>query len=122
MTEGVRLFIANEGYDIPPSKITEALKGDLATLPKTLYSIILSYGYDEERVTKSMAKGAEMFKAQMEVMMNGEAKQSNGVHPNVLKEIRVEDVSKFRATLPMDDKPVPVQPLETFYECESPRL
>jgi hypothetical protein len=122
LAEGVRLFIANEGYDIPPSKVTEAIKGDLAVLPQTLHSIILSHGYNEERVTRSMLKGAEMFKAQTEVMMNGEAKESSGIHPNVLKEIRIDDLQNFRESLPMDDKPVPIQPLETFYECESPRL
>ncbi len=122
LAEGVRLFIANEGYDIPPSKVTEAVKGDRAVLPETLYSILLSHGYNQERVMKSMTKGADMFKAQTEIMTNGDAHQSNGIHPNVLKEIRINDVQSFRTTLLMDDKPVPVQPLETFYECESPRL
>lgn len=122
LAEGVRLFITNEGYDIPPSKVTEAVKGDPAVLPETLYSIILSHGYDQERVMKSMTKGADMFKAQTEVLTNGNAHQSKVGHPNVLKEIRIDDVQSFRTTLLMDDKPVPVQPLETFHECESPRL
>jgi len=122
LAEGVRLFITNEGYDIPPSKITEAVKGDISLLPQTLYSILLSHGYDQERVTKSMTKGADMFKAQTEIMMNGSAKESNGTYSHVLQEVRIQDIQKFRAGLPMDDKPVPIQPLETFYECESPRL
>jgi hypothetical protein len=116
----VRIFIAKEGYDIPPDEVTEAVKGDINSLPQNLYTLILKHGYDKDRVTGSMAKGAEMFKAQ--ITMNGVADDTATPKWNVLKEIKVEDMQTFRNTLRVGDKPAPVQPLETFYECESPRL
>jgi len=120
LADGVRIFIAKEGYDIPPAEVAEAVKGDVNSLPQNLYNLILKHGYDKDRVAGSMAKGAEMFKAQ--ITMNGAANGAATPKSNVLKEIKVEDMQKFRSTLRVGDKPAPVQPLETFYECESPRL
>ena len=120
LADGVRIFIAKEGYDIPPDEVTDAVKGDINSLPQNLYTLIIKHGYDKDRVTGSMAKGAEMFKAQ--ITMNGVADDTTTPKWNVLKEIKVEDMQTFRNTLRVGDKPAPVQPLETFYECESPRL
>jgi len=120
LADGVRIFIAKEGYDIPPGEVTEAVKDDVNSLPQNLYTLILKHGYDKDRVAGSMAKGSEMFKAQ--ISMNGVANGAAGPRWNLLKEIKVEDIQKFRNTLRVGDKPTPVQPLETFYECESPRL
>jgi len=120
LAEAVRLFVANEGYDVAPNEVTEAVKGDPSLIPQNIYALILAHGYDEERVAISMAKGAEMLNTQM--TGNGTAENGNGIADRVLKEIRVEDVQKFRDTLVVDEKPLPVQPLETFYELESPRL
>ena len=120
LANGVRVFIANEGYDIPPSEVAEAVKGDVNSLPQNIYGLVLKHGYDKDRVASSMAKGAEMFKAQ--ITMNGVTNEASAPMWHVLKEIKVEDMQKFRSTLKVGDKPTPVQPLETFYECESPRL
>lgn len=120
LATGVRLFIANEGYDIPPSEVAEAFKGDLSLVPQNLYSIIIGHGYDKDRVAKSMAKGAEIFDAQ--IAMDGVANGNGGIKSHVLREVKVENIKKFRSTLKVDDKPSPVQPLETYYESQSPKL
>jgi hypothetical protein len=120
LAEGVRLFIAGEGYDIPPSEVAEALKGDLTLMPQTLFALILKHGYDRDRVAQSMAKGAQMFNAQTatNTVPNGD-----GAHKyQSLKEINVKDIQEFRSTLNVGEKPSPICPLETFYECGSPRL
>jgi insulysin len=118
LAEMVRLFIATEGYDVPPEEVTEAVKGDPSLIPQNISALIVARGYDNDRVAQSMAKGAEMLSAQLE----GREVTANGVADRVLKEVKVDDLQKFRDTLKVDDKPNPVQPLETFYECESPRL
>jgi insulysin len=120
LADGVRIFIANEGYDIPPAEVAEAVNGDVNSLPQNLYALILQHGYDKDRVAASMAKGKEMFEAQ--ITMNGDSDGVATPISKVLKEVMVEDIKKFRSTLRVGDKPAPVQPLETFYECESPRL
>jgi hypothetical protein len=125
LAQGVRLFIANEGYDIPPAEVTEAVKGDIHQVPQKVYELILKHGYNHERVAKSLAKGADMFSAQAAAQAiptaNGTV-EKDGAKVQVLKEIRIQDLQKFRATLKVGEKPAPIQPLETFYECESPRL
>jgi hypothetical protein len=118
LAQAVRLFIATEGYDVPPTDVTEAVKGDPSLVPQNIYKLIVAAGYDQARVAKSMAKGAEMLNAQM--TPNGTSEK--GVAHYALKEVRVDDLQKFRETLEVGGKPCPVQPLETFYECESPRL
>jgi insulysin len=121
LAQGVRLFITNEGYDIPPTEVTEAVQGDLSLVPQKIYALILKHGYNQERVAKSLAKGADMFTAMIAPTANGTVKE-DGIKTQVLKEVRIEDLQKFRATLEVGGKPAPVQPLETFYECESPKL
>ena len=64
-------------------------------------------------MAQSLAKSAEMFNAQTAVNTG-----ATGSTSNVLKEVHVDNLKKFRNTLKVDDKPAPVQPLLTFYECE----
>jgi hypothetical protein len=118
----VRLFIANEGYDIPPLEVAEAVKGDPRLIPQTLYSLIVKHGYNRERVAGSMAKGTEILKAQLaaNVVANGERESDKNWR--ALKEVKVDDIHKFRTTLRVGEKPEPFQPLEMFYESYSPRL
>lgn len=120
MADNVRLFIANEGYDIPPPEVAEAVKGDPSLIPQNLYSVIVNHGYNKDRVAASMAKGAEILKAQIEAnsITNGDGPAKT----QVMKEVKVDDIHKFRSTLKAGEKPAPVQPLETFYESHSPRL
>jgi hypothetical protein len=120
MAEGVRLFIANEGYDIPPPEVAGALNGDPHLIPQNLLALIVKHGYDKERATRSMAKGAEILKAQ--IATNSVAYGEAGSKHKVLKEVKVDDIQKFRSTLQVGDKPSPIQPLETYYESHSPRL
>ena len=120
LAEGVRLFIANEGYDVPPSEVAESIKGDLSQLPQRLFAVIVKHGYDQERALQSLEKGAEMFKAQTEV--NGEPNGEVKHKPEGLREIKIQDMKAFRKTLKLDEKPTPVQPLEIYYESQSPRL
>jgi len=120
LAENVRLFIANEGYDIPPHEVAEAVKGDPSSIPQSLYAVIVKHGYNQERVAVSMAKGEEILKAQ--IAANGVTNGEGRSKPQVLKEVTVKDIHKFRGTLKMGEKPSPVQPLETFYESHSPRL
>ena len=67
-----------------------------------------------------MAKGAEMLNAQIAAnsVANGDAVPQR----KVLKEVKIDDIHKFRSTLKAGEKPAPIQPLETFYEIHSPRL
>jgi len=120
LAEDVKLFIANEGYDIPPDEVTEAVNGDLNLLPQKLLQLIVARGYDADRAARSVAKGAEILNAQIQA--NGDAKTNGVIENHDVKVIRVDDLEKYRNTLALDDEPVPVQPLETFYQCESPRL
>ena len=120
LAEGVKLFVANEGYEIPQAEITEALKQDINLIPQMLYEIIIKHGYDKDRVAASMARGAEILKVQTAENMaaNGESLDNF----KILKEIRVDDMKKFRSTLQVGERPSPVLPLETFYECQAPKL
>ena len=103
MLSDVRLFLAKEGYDIPPSELQEAVN-ESPLMEQRLRDIILKHGYDNHRVERSLA--------QRELLRDS---STNGVAiPNLLKEVVVEDL-KFRHTLKVDDKPTPIQPLETFY-------
>lgn len=99
LAENVRLFIANEGYDIPPPEVADAVKGDPSLIPQSLYAVIVKHGYNKERVAGSMAKGAEILNAQ--IAMNGVANGESAAKPQVLKEVKVKDIHKFRGTLKM---------------------
>ena len=101
----VRVFLAGEGYDIPPSEVEEAVKMDTSLIEQNLRDLMLKRGYDQERVAQTLGK-PDLLNAQ--VVVNGRAM------PNVLKEVTVNDL-EFRNTLKLDNKPVPIQPLETFY-------
>lgn len=116
----MRIFIANEGYDVPPSEVTEAIEGDLSQLPQRLFALIIKHGYDQARALQSLEKGAEMFKAQTEV--SGEINGQVNHKPEGLRETKIQDLKAFRKTLKLDEKPSPVQPLEIYYESQSPRL
>lgn len=120
LAEGVRLFIANEGYNIPPPEVTEALKGDINLTPQNLLTLLLKHGYDKDRAARSMAKGAEILSAQ--IAANRVVNGVGVIKSKLLEEIKVDDIQKFRSTLRVGESPAPVQPLETFYECQSPRL
>src|SRR5207248_572802 len=69
-----------------------------------LRDLILRHGYENHRVEQSLAK--------LELLH--ETTTNEVAIPNVLKEVKVEDL-EFRRTLTVDDKPTPIQPLETFY-------
>ena len=101
----VRVFLAGEGYDILPSEVEEAVKGNTSLIEHSLRDLMLKRGYDQERVAQTLGK-PDLLNAQ--VVVNGRAM------PNVLKEVTVNDL-EFRNTLKLDNKPVPIQPLETFY-------
>lgn len=121
LVEGIKSFVASEGYDIPAAEVAAAVQGDLDHIPQKLFALITSKGYDKSKVEMSMARGAEMLKAQTE--MNGVVHSNGGPDFNIgLKETRIEDIQAFKKTLTMDEKPMPVQPLETFYESGSPKL
>lgn len=124
MADNIRLFIANEGYDIPPPEVAEAVKGDPSLIPQNLYSVIVKHGYNKDRVAASMAKGTEILKAQIaaNAITNGVINGDGAAKTKVLKEVKVDDIHKFRSTLKVGEKPAPVQPLETFYESHLPRL
>jgi len=120
LLDGIKLFVASEGYEIPPLELSSALQGELSTVPQKLYALIMSKGYDKARVEVSMAKGTEILKAQTE--MNGIVHRVEGNGSKGGKEIRITDPGAFKKTLKVDIKPMPVQPLETFYESSSPKL
>jgi hypothetical protein len=124
MADNVRLFIASEGYDIPPPEVAEAVKGDPSFIPQNLYSVIVKHGYNKDRVAVSMAKGAEILKAQIaaNTVTNGVTNGDGAAKTKVMKEVKVDDIHKFRNTLKAGEKPAPIQPLETFYESHLPRL
>jgi len=120
LAEGIRLFIAQEGFDIPPSEVAEVVKGDASRIPQEILALLLKHGYDKELAMKSMAKGSTMLEAQ--IAANGTSAAETRASFNVLKEVKIDDIRKFRATLTVGDKPLPIQPLETFYEGHSPKL
>jgi uncharacterized protein (UPF0297 family) len=113
LAEAVRWFVANKGYNVASNEVMEVVKGDPSLIPQNIYALILAHRYDKECVAILMAKGAEMLNAQM--TRNRTAESSNGIADRVLKEVRVEDVQKFRDTLVVGEKRLPVQPQETFY-------
>jgi hypothetical protein len=121
LLEGIKFFVASEGYDLNPSEIAAAIQGDLDLLPQKLCTLLVSKGYEKMRVELSMAKGSDILKAQ--TGMNGLVHPSggNGLEGGV-KEVRVTDLPAFKNTLRKDVRPMPVQPLETFYESGSPKL
>ena len=120
LADNVRLFVANEGYDIPPPEVAEAVKGDSSLIPQNLYALIVKHGYNKDRVAKSMAKGAEILNAQ--IAANAVVNGKNVASSRAIKEVKVDDIHKFRSTLKLGEKPSPVLPLETFYESHLPRL
>ena len=101
----VRVFLAGEGYDILPSEVEEAVKGNTSLIEHSLRDLMLKRGYDPQRVSQTLAKPD---------LSNAQAALKGGAMPNVLKEVTVDDL-EFRNTLKVDDKPAPIQPLETFY-------
>jgi hypothetical protein len=105
----VRSFITSEGYDIPPSEITETINGDYDQITQNLHSLILKHGYDKTRVEESLARRAETNGSPSTTKTTGRC--------NILKEVKVDDIDSFRKTLKADQKPSPVQSLQTFYEC-----
>src|SRR5208282_5802350 len=60
----VRLFIVDEGYDIPPSEVADAVNGDFSSIPDRISSLLLKHGYDRDRVAQSLAKSTKVFNAQ----------------------------------------------------------
>lgn len=120
LAERIRLFIAQEGFDIPPSEVAEVVKGDMSRIPQEILALIIKHGYDRELAVKSMAKGKSMLEAQ--IAANGASAGESVASVNVLKEVKIDDICTFRATLTVGDKPMPMQPLEMFYESHSPKL
>jgi hypothetical protein len=121
LLEGIKVFVEREGYEIPPFELVEAIEGDPKDIPQRLHALMISKGYDKPRVDLSMAKGSEMFKAQSE--MNGVVLPVDGSGLKCeLQERRITDLQAYKKSLKVDDKPMPVQPLETFYESGSPKL
>ena len=120
LAEGIRLFIAQEGFDIPPSEVAEVVKGDTNRIPQEIMALLIKHGYDKDLAMKSMAKGSTMLEAQ--IAANGTSVGETRASFNVLKEVKIDDIRKFRSTLTVGDKPLPIQPLETFYESHSPKL
>jgi insulysin len=116
LAEGVKAFVTSEGYEIPPAELSEVLQSDMSVLPEKLFSTLIARGYDPSRVERSLVKGQEMFAAQTTPVANGTVRECP------LREVKVSDLTAFRSTLELDEKPLPVQPLETFYESGSPKL
>jgi hypothetical protein len=106
----IRFFITREGYDIPPSEVSEAANGDYDQITQNLHSLMLKHGYDNTRVEESLAKWTEMNNSPSTTKSTGTF--------NILNEVKVIDIDNFRKTLKMDQKPAPVQLLQTFYRCE----
>ena len=119
LAEGIKQFIAKEGYEISDTEVAETLKHEMSLIPQALFAAIVKHGYDKGRVAASMTRGADILKAQ--AAHANSAGQDSG-RRSVLKEVRVDDIKSFRSTLPMGEKPSPTVPLETFYELESPKL
>jgi hypothetical protein len=120
LAEGIRLFLAQEGFDIPASEVAEAVKTDVGRIPQEILALIIKHGYDRELAVKSMAKGSAMLEAQ--IAANNASATGTQTPFKVLNEVKIDDIRKFQATLTVGDKPMPIQPLETFYESHSPKL
>jgi hypothetical protein len=106
----IRSFIASEGYDLPPSEVADAANGDYDQITQNLRSLMLKHDYNKSRVDESLAKRAEM--------NNSPSSTKTTPKSNILREVKVDDVRSFRKTLKVDQKPAPVQSLETFYCSE----
>ena len=52
----VRLFIAGEGYDISPSEVADAIKGDFSSIQDRISTLLLKHGYDESVWLKVLQK------------------------------------------------------------------
>ena len=120
LADNIRLFIAQEGFDIPPSEVAEVVKGDTSQIPQKILALIIKHGYDKDLAMKSVAKGSAILEAQ--IAATAVPSGDGQVSANLLKEVKIDDIRKFRATLRVGEQPLPVQPLETFYESHSPKL
>jgi hypothetical protein len=119
LAERIRIFIAREGYDVSPTAITEIVQQDSHLIPQSVFDLLVSNGYDKNRVGASIARGANVFKPEVVLNgTNGHATRKN----KPLNEIWIDDVEEFRKTLELGDTPSPVVPLETYYEAQSPKL
>jgi hypothetical protein len=99
--------------------VAEVVKGNMSRIPQEILALIIKHGYDKDLAIKSMEKGSAMLEAQIAA----NAATGNGeISANVLKEVKIDDIQKFRATLGVGEQPLPIQPLETFYESHSPKL
>lgn len=120
LADNIRLFIAQEGFDIPPSDVAEVVKEDTSRIPQEILALIIKHGYDKDLAIKSMEKGSAMLEAQ--ISANAASTGKGEISANVLNEVKIDDIQKFRATLRVGEQPLPIQPLETFYESHSPKL
>ena len=107
------LLIAGEGYDVRPPDVEKAIEREVEPITQNLQSLNLTHGYDQEQMEQSLAKWTHMFESQL--AKNGEPTGAAAV-ASVLNEVTVEDIDKLRRTLKVDDKPAPVQQLQTFFE------
>jgi insulysin len=110
LVEGIRLFLAGEDYEIPLPELTQAVEVETSLIKQSLRDLILKHGYESQRVEQTLER-AEILNAPK---INGEAKSV------ALKEVNAKDL-EFRNTLKIDEKPAPIQPLETFRQekCSS---